>query len=138
MTTKTSRPAAIFILVGALLAVSGCTDKSSPGNVDTRSIERWNYLIEHKAEKAYDYLSPGYRETQPRETYAAAMNGRPVKWISAKFVGKECEEDHCKVRIDVTYSIPMPGLQGTTPVQATNTQEESWIRADGEWFYLPK
>lgn len=138
MTTKTFKSAATIVLAGALLAVAGCTDKSNPSNIDTRSVERWNYLIEHKAEKAYDYLSPGFRDTQPREVYAAAMNGRPVKWISAKFVGKECEEDSCKVRVDVTYSIELPGLQGSTAVQATNTQEESWIRSGGEWFYLPK
>src|SRR5688572_22783391 len=68
------------IACGLLLALAGCVDKANPDTIDTRAVERWNYLIAHQAEKAYDYLSPGFRSTQTREVYASSMNSRPVQW----------------------------------------------------------
>lgn len=134
MITKTSKLGVASVLAGVLLAVGGCTDKSSPDRIDQRSVERWNYLIARQAEKAYDYLTPGFKQTVDREAYAASMNGRPVQWKTAKFAGKTCEAEHCKVSIDVTYSIKLPG--GAVG-ESTSTQSENWLLVDGEWFFLP-
>ncbi|MCK9538727.1 hypothetical protein [Dokdonella sp.] len=137
VTTEASRALVACIAVTLLLGVAGCTDKASPDNVDRRAVERWNYLIEHKAEQAYDYLTPGTRATQTREAYAAAMNNRPVQWKEAKFVDKECDADRCKVQVDVTYSVPMPA-KGGSGVSSTRTQSETWLLVDGAWYLLPK
>src|SRR5690349_24058732 len=110
--------------LGALaLLLGGCNlgNKDNAAEVDKRAIERWNYLIAHQAEKAYDYLSPGTRETQTRESYAAAMNTRPIKWTAVKFNRKECDADRCKVYIDVTYSLAMPGAGAIgKPIESTS------------------
>jgi hypothetical protein len=119
------------------LVIAGCVDKANPDNVDKRSTERWNYLAAHQADKAYDYLSPGFRSTQTRESYAASMNSRPVQWKGGKFKSKECDAERCKVEIDVTYSVVMPGVGGK-PVESTSVQSETWLLVDGEWFFLPK
>lgn len=119
-----------------LALLAGCTDKANPDTIDRLSVERWSHLIAHEAEKAYDYLSPGTRQAQTRENYAAAMNSRPVRWSDAKFNHKECEEDRCKVFIDVTYSVIMPGAMGKA-ASATTTQTETWIFVDGAWYFLP-
>jgi hypothetical protein len=126
---------ALFVLLG------GCSfsGKDSAAELDTRAVERWNYLIAHQAEKAYDYLSPGTRETQTREAYAAAMNNRPVKWVSAKFNRKECDADRCTVYIDVSYSVGMLGAGGIgKAVQSASTQSETWVHVKDGWFFLPK
>jgi hypothetical protein len=119
----------------SLLALAGCADKANPDNVDKRSVERWNYLSAHQAEKAYDFLSPGFRATQTRENYATAMNNRPVQWKGATFKSKQCDADRCKVEVDVTYSVTMPGIGKAT--EAKSPQSETWILVDGEWYYLP-
>ena len=124
------------IACGLLLALGGCVDKANPDNVDTRSVERWEHLVAHQAEKAYDYLSPGFRSTQTRENYANAMNARPVQWKGAQFNSKECDAERCTVQIDVTYSVVVPGTGGG-PVEATRSQTETWLLVDGEWFFLP-
>jgi hypothetical protein len=131
---------AITTLGALIVLLGGCNFSGDPtAEVDTRSVERWNYLIAHQAEKAYDYLSPGTRETQTRETYAAAMNSRPVKWLSAKFNRKECDADRCTVYIDVSYSVAMPGAGGTgKAVQTSSTQSETWVHVKNGWFFLPK
>ena len=129
-----------LVTLGALaLALGGCKFGSSVDSVDTRAVERWNFLIAHQAEKAYDYLTPGTRELQTRENYAAAMNNRPVKWSAAKFNRKECDADRCKVYVDVSYSVAMPGAGGAgRSVESSSTQSETWVRVDNEWFFLPK
>ena len=119
----------------ALLILAGCADKANPDNVDRRAVERWNYLIAHQAEKAYDYLTPGFRATQPREVYASAMNNRPVQWTSVKFNHKECDAERCKVAVDVSYQIKMPGTGAAT--EAASTQNETWILVKGNWYILP-
>jgi len=135
VTTKTFKLGATSVLAGALFALAGCADKANPDNVDRRSVERWNYLIAHQAEKAYDYLTPGVRATRTRESYAGAMNTRPVQWKAAKFKDKECEADRCNVHVDVTYSVALPGVG--KPTDSTSTQSETWILVKGEWFFLP-
>lgn len=132
--TNFFRACAGLPLIGVLLATAGCTDKSSPDTIDRRSVERWNYLIAHQAEKAYDYLTPGFRQTQTRENYAAAMNSRPVQWKAVKFNKKECETDRCKVTVDVTYSVT---LGGGAVAETTSSRLETWLLVDGEWFMLP-
>lgn len=122
----------------AVALLAGC-NKDSVDSVDTRAMERWNYLIAHQAEKAYDYLSPGTRETQTRENYAAAMNNRPVKWTAAKFNRKECDADRCKVYIDVSYSVPMHAVAAAgKPIESTSTQSEIWVHVKDGWYFLPK
>jgi hypothetical protein len=122
--------------IGVALLLSGCADKANPDNVDKRAIERWNYLIEHNAEKAYDYLTPGTRNTKSREDYAGAMNTRPLQWKAVKFKSKRCDADRCTVLIDVTYTMPVARI--AKPIESTTTQQETWILVGGEWFYLPK
>jgi hypothetical protein len=136
MTTDSLKPVVVFLLAASLLALAGCADKSNPDNVDRRAVERWNDLIAHQAEKAYDYLSPGYRTTQTRENYASAMNNRPVQWKAAKFKNKKCEADRCTVAIDVTYSLTVPNVGKA--MQASSVQSETWILVKGAWYFLPK
>jgi hypothetical protein len=135
MTIEPLKSTAAFALAALLLVLAGCTDKANLDNVDRRSVERWNYLIAHQAEKAYDDLTPGFRATQSRDAYASAMNTRPVQWKSVKFNGKKCDADRCKVQLDVTYSINLPGLG--KPTEATSSQNETWILVKGEWYFLP-
>lgn len=123
-----------------LVALVGCNaNKDATADVEKRVVERWNFLIAHQAEKAYDYLSPGTRETQTRESYAAAMNSRPVQWTAVKFNRKECDADRCKVYIDVSYSLAMPGAGAIgKPIGSTSTQSETWVRVKDDWYFLPK
>jgi len=127
-------------LAALVIALAGCNTNTDPtADVEKRAVERWNYLIAHQAEKAYDYLSPGTRETQTRESYASTMNSRPIRWTAAKFNRKECDADRCKVYIDVTYSLAMPGAGAIgKPIESTSTQSETWVRVNNDWYFLPK
>jgi len=100
------------------------------------ALDRWNLLIAHHAEKAYDYLSPGTRTTETREKYASEMNDRPVHWKSVDYVDHKCDDaDACTVQLRAAYTVAMTARIGKD-VSAVTILWERWIRVDGHWYYL--
>jgi hypothetical protein len=134
-----------FLAFAALASLAGCaTGPAKPAKpakeesaevIQQKSVERWNFLIAHQADRAYDYLSPGYRATKPREEYAKEMNGRGVHWSKVTYNNQQCDGDTCKVTLFVDYSLKMPGPAGT--VKSFAPLSETWIKLDGRWYYLP-
>jgi hypothetical protein len=125
----------------ALLLLSGCMSGGGVKDEDnavlrTRSVERWDMLIGHKAEKAWDYLTPGYRETKPRAAYADEMNHRGMRWNKVAFDSQECDVDTCKVHLLVNYNLDMGGLAGK--VASAAPVVETWIKVNGRWYFLPE
>jgi hypothetical protein len=124
----------------AALALAGCGAGALKKDEDSvvikdRAVQRWNLLIAHEADKAYELLSPGYRQTKTRDDYAKEMNARPVRWNKVSFASQDCDADTCKVHLSVDYSLNMGGPVGT--VKSTAPLEETWIRVAGHWYYLP-
>lgn len=121
----------------APLALAACTPvkKDDGATVEARAAARWDLLIKHQAEKAYDYLTPGFRQTITREKYAAQKNDVATRWKGAHVSGRACEGDSCTVTVMVDADVKIPGigkLQSTTM-----PTEERWVRVGRDWFYLP-
>ena len=127
----------VYIAAPLLAALAACTPvkKDDGAAVEQRAQERWNLLIAHQADKAYDYLTPGYRLTMPRDKYAARMNDTAVRWKSAHVGKRTCDADTCTITMLVDVQVPMPGLG--TPQATSMPVEEHWIRADKVWYFLP-
>jgi hypothetical protein len=127
-----------FSAMLALLVLAGCAtgvkDQDS-SVIRTRVVERWDLLVAHKAEKAWDYLSPGYRETKPRDVYAKEMNARGILWSKVHFGSQECDADVCKVRLTVDYNVNLGGPAGK--VGSIGLVVETWVKVKGQWYYLP-
>ena len=130
-----------LLLPLALAACGGGAAVKPPANdtaLEKRSIERWDLLIAHKAEKAYDYLTPGTRTTESREKYAADMNNRPVHWQSVTYIDRKCDDpDACTLQLQAAFSVNMSARMGQD-VQSVTLLWERWIRANGQWYYLPE
>ena len=137
-------------LMATVVLVAGCANQSSRSDstsgisdgesaakiVNKRSIERWEFLIAHKAEKAYDYLSPGFKATKKREDYAKEMNNRPVQWQKVLPYSQVCDKpDVCVVNIQVDANVKMPGVGKL--VSSVGFVTETWIRSHGKWYLLP-
>lgn len=123
----------------ALLALAGCMTAVKDHDssvIQARAIERWNLLIAHQAEKAWDYLSPGYRETRPREAYAKEMNARGVTWSKVSFNSQKCDADVCTVHLAVDYTVNMGAAIGKVTSMGPIT--ETWIKVKGQWYFLPE
>ena len=124
-------------LAAAVVLAAGCTQvkKDEGAAVEARAAARWDLLIKHQAEKAYDYLSPGFRQTITREKYAQQKNDVAMRWQAVRVSGHECETDTCTVHLIVDAVIPMPGIG--KPTKASSPLEEHWIRVGNEWFVVP-
>lgn len=146
-------PIARAALVGvAVLTLAACGDrvtrpdrgdvdagpKSSPeAQVKRRALKRWNLVIDRDFDKAYDLLSPGYRETNPRDIYVKKMTSRPLQWTKVFFQEATCEVDVCQVELQVNAQFQMPVMRVGT-VDAVNVIKENWILSDEEWYLVPK
>ena len=87
---------------------------------EQRAVDRWQLVIDGKHAEAYDYLSPGARELQSRENYAAAVASRPVTYLAVEPADKSCDDANlvCTVVSRVTFSV-ISGLQGVGKMQAS-------------------
>ena len=116
---------------------AAATPKLSPEDaVKLRATQRWGYMIERRFDKAWEMLSPGYREVQPMDAYVSTMKDRPVQWTRVHFQKAECQPEVCKAEIMVNAQFQMPVMRVGT-VDALNVVTESWILSDGEWYLVP-
>ena len=133
----------LLLSLSLLGLLAGCAAGPTSGGgkkgatVEDRAVQRWELLIARKAGEAYDYLTPGYRASHPKDRYAASMSTRPVVWKKVELMDKECpDEDTCTVRLIVDFELRIAaGIPG--PVSSTDVQKEKWLRIKGQWYHLP-
>ena len=104
--------------------------------VTARANERWQLLIAEEFAKAYDYLSPGYRDVVEFEEYEKQMQSRQIRWTEAQVTDVECGSGKCNVRIQMDYVVRVPTF-GVGEVPVTTTLTETWLASDGGWYFLP-
>ena len=100
-----------------------------------RSEARWKLVLDRNYEEAWDYLTPGFRETTNRYDYARDRTGRPFRYLGAAVMSEECQEDICKIKVLVRYrAIAAPS--GMSKMTLSREIEETWIRVDGSWWLV--
>jgi uncharacterized protein YchJ len=124
-----------LLLAVLALAACGAVRKDDATVVEARALERWNFLIAHQAEKAYDYLTPGFRQTITRQKYADDKNDVALRWKSARVIGHKCDADACTVTVMIDAQVKMPGVG--RPQAASLPTDERWVKLNGTWYYLP-
>ena len=118
------------------LLVAGCR-KDPEKIVPQRALERWNLLINHSPVKAYEYLSPGYRETHTLDQYVAFIGTARLKWKSVAVASQQCESEVCTVILTVKSTIPAQLMNGTKDVELEGPVTEHWVLSEGQWYFLP-
>lgn len=121
----------------AATVISGCQKQDPGAIVKQRAVERWNLLVERHAVKAYEYLSPGYRETHELEQYVAFVASAPLKWQSAKVLDQQCDAELCTVHLTVTSAIPGQLAGITHDIEHEAPVTEHWVSSGGQWYFLP-
>lgn len=95
--------------------------------VTRRATERWNLLIKDDLDGAYQYMSPGSRETTTLDRYK--LNTRRNAFREIKINSVTCDGDACTVKLMLTYDHQkMRGI--VTPVT------ESWIVDGAQAWYV--
>ncbi len=133
--------ATLAFAFAAVAMVAGCQPGTESGDdsveaLKARAEQRWNYLIEKKPEKAYDFLTPGYRKSKTVEQFVAEMSNVALKWKSAKASRADCEEDVCTVFVSVDYDISLPNTGGQ-PIDTFAPLREKWMKVGKQWYFLP-
>jgi hypothetical protein len=128
----------IVALVMLAVIFNGCSNRLFDSRTDQQIVEdratqRWQLLIRRDFPAAYQYLSPGSRETTPENVYVGRF-GNATQWLDAKQVSSNCVEDLCQITMAVKYRIHHKYF----PKGIENTREfkEKWVRSDGQWWYL--
>jgi len=128
-----------YILASACVAVlvaGGCATTPEPEEtIEERAQARWDALIERNTGQAWEYYTPGYRETVDRRDFAYSIANRPVRWVQAEVRDADCGEERCTVRTELGYTLPSAPHGLSRQVQR-RTIEETWVRIDGQWWYV--
>jgi len=122
---------------GAAAAPQAAPAKLDPKSPEGRAVQRWQFIIEGKVDKAYDFLSPGARSAKPKAAYVKEVSERPVRWTKVRYRDQACDsEEACSVRLEVEYTAPLQGAPGGM-VSSPGFLTEHWIKVKKQWYFVP-
>ena len=133
----TALKAGTALLALAVLFLSACAaTQSGEHAVVKRAEARWDAMVSKEIEEAYPYYSPGYRSANSLIDLGVVTRMRRIQWTSAEYVSHNCEESRCTVRFRIGFRVsnPVPGLK---VYDGTEVVEDTWIKSQGQWWYLP-
>jgi hypothetical protein len=126
------------IVVALLLMIGACagTPETTARILEQRAQGRWDALLSEDLEAAYQYFSPGQRQTVRYQDFVRQIVSRSVRWTGASFVEvAACDGDACTVKIRVHFQVKAP--VGAGQFKSSQLMRENWIRSDGQWYFLP-
>lgn len=130
----------LIALLGSLLVLASCATTGGDTPEDRlreRATARWEALLGGDLAGAYEYLSPGYRSSVSSLQYQRSILMRRVAWTSAEYIGSECSEYTCRVKMLVGFAIH-GALPGVKSIEDDDTIEESWVLTGGQWYLVPQ
>ena len=103
------------------------TPEAKQALVRQRATARWDLLIKGDFNGAYQFMSPGSRQTTTLDGFKANIRKNAFRAIDMQSV--TCDGDACQVKLSLTYDHPkMKGI--VTPVT------ESWIVDGSQAWYV--
>lgn len=128
------RTTMLACLLVTLTACSTFAPKSDSEQVEARSQQRLDLLMDGEVDQAYAFMTPGYRAANPVARFRADFAAGASRFIDAKVRSSTCEEDVCTVMTAITYN--HVSSIGGKPMPIERVTQERWIRVDGQWWLL--
>lgn len=123
------------LLISSFVLLASCASYFHPltdeESVSELSLKRLGFLQDINYEDAYEFMTPGYRQIKSIDMfkldYAGASNIRSfdVRTVS-------CQNDTCKVFVDVEYDLGASG----PGMNIIRTNIETWIRTNNKWWFV--
>jgi hypothetical protein len=126
-----------MVVLAVMLGGCASSPKSDDEIVIERAQARWDAVAAGDLETAYTYFPPGYRSSHSLIDYGVSQRVRKVHYTSATYRDHECEGSRCLVKFSVGFKVmnPVPGM---SVYDSSSLIEDTWIKTDGQWWYLPK
>ena len=125
------RPTRPVLVMAAIALVAGCAtvpERPAEEVVKARAQARWDAVVKGDFDAAYGYFGPGTKAVNSLDTYKASINKDFYK--SGQVEQVTCEAEKCEVQVKVEYVFK--GSRIKTPLG------ETWIRQQGNWWYVLK
>ncbi|MEZ5465508.1 MAG: hypothetical protein R3F22_09865 [Lysobacteraceae bacterium] len=134
-----SRLWGVFCVLASLVLV-GCAAGGGEKKQETlaeRAQARWDLLIGKQIGLAWEYLTPGARIETGKEAYIRETLVKPVRWRSARYLSQVCDSpEQCRVKMSVSIEV-RSHLTGVGMVGTEMVVTETWLKTDGNWYFLP-
>ncbi len=128
-------------LLTMVLGVSACSvlqPKTDDERVFTLAEQRQAALMKHDFETAYKYMSPGYRELNSIKQFIGSNEG-VYSWVSSKVDKASCDEDMCKVFVEIEFDARAlmggVGKPSSESMILPRVNRETWVRLDNKWWF---
>jgi hypothetical protein len=128
------KPLAILCAVSLLSSCAAMGKKTE--SIEERVNGRWAALFANEIERAYGYLTPGYRSSVSLQQYQRSIENRKMKWTSADYIKSNCDENTCVVQVKVGFTL-YGALPGVKAMNSSQYAHETWILVDGTWYMVP-
>lgn len=126
----------VTLMLLASLASACATKPVAPADIERKAQARWDAVLSGDYDTAYGLYSPGYRSSHSRVDFEIDLRMKSVRWTSAEVLESSCDADVCTVVTRVGYSVA-GAVPGVPEWKSNKKLEEHWVRAEGQWWYLP-
>ncbi|MFK5855707.1 MAG: hypothetical protein QM503_06215 [Bacteroidota bacterium] len=127
----------LTIVLTMLFFMSACVDKEK-NKLDNRVIDFWHHKINKNFDKAYDFLSPGWKSNESKDSYQVRLKQSQIKWLSSKIKEKTCSETYlCTVTLDIEYEFIFKGTMTGSKIVVPSQVTEKWLMKDNIWYFVP-
>lgn len=130
-----------LFLLTVILSVSACAvmqPKTDEERVLKLAEQRQTALLKHDFNKAFQYMSPGYRQLNSLKQFTANYAG-VYSWESSDVLDIWCEEDVCEVNVAIEYDAGLmmgrPRKPSAEKFLVSRVNHETWFKLDGKWWF---
>lgn len=102
--------------------------------LEKRVIAKWDALIKKDFAQAYTFTSPSYRKLYSLDDFKRKF-GSKVVWRGVDVLSVSFEGDDA-ASVDMNIRIVYHDSQTEKSFNMKTHVKESWVRADGQWWYL--
>lgn len=105
--------------------------------LEQRVTAKWDAMIRKDLAAAYSLTSPAYRNLFSLDAFKRNFSLNKVAWKRIEVVSTDFKnDDAATVGIKVYFVYYQP--QAEKAAEMTTYIDESWVRVDGQWWYLVK
>lgn len=105
--------------------------------LEQRVTAKWDALIHRNFAAAYEFASPAYREAFSLDAFKRNFGSGRVSWQRIEVVSVDFK-DNDSATVGITIHIVYHDPQSQQPLDMATNVQESWVRSDGQWWYVVK